>query len=72
MSTVLVDTVRRNSKGRAFALGFCEESHTFSVWACCENYSRGARGGIRRTWRYVEKGLDQDAALRLLDRRSSK
>jgi hypothetical protein len=34
----------------------------FGVWRECANYSSHVRGGIALTWRYVQKGMDLEAA----------
>jgi len=59
-----------NSKGVIFAL--LSGKNGFEVWKLCENYSRTARGGITRQWRYIQKGMDQVSAERLFNRRVSK
>ncbi len=79
-------TIRTNAKtGKRFALcqdgpiATVEEgthnlryvkSNTFGVWAECSNYCARAPGGIAKSWRYVAKGLDREAADKLLNRRA--
>ncbi|QEA09804.1 hypothetical protein PQC31_gp83 [Pseudomonas phage Iggy] len=59
---------KQNSKGVTYALQ--QEDDTFGVWKLCENYCRQTRGGIRRVWRYVERGMTREAAQKLFDRRT--
>jgi hypothetical protein len=42
----------------------------YAVYVVCENYNRHAKGGIAKTWRYVERNLSLEAAQKLFDRRS--
>lgn len=42
----------------------------YSVWKLCENYDRNFKGGIKKTWRYVEKKLSFDNAMNIFKRRS--
>jgi hypothetical protein len=41
----------------------------FEVWRLCKNYSGQVRGGICRTWRYVQKNMDEQSAWALFERR---
>jgi len=43
---------------------------TYAVYKLCENYNGKVRGGISKTWRYVEKNLPFEEALKLFNRRS--
>jgi hypothetical protein len=43
---------------------------TYAVYKLCENYNRHVKGGIAKTWRYVERGLSFEAALALFTKRS--
>lgn len=59
---------KASNKGIVFAL--VADGETFEVWKLCENYSR-ERGGIAKTWRYVQKGMDESAARSLFKRRTA-
>ena len=58
---------KANSKGAVFALVSGPEG--FEVWKLAENYAGHCKGGITRTWRYLQKGMNEDAALALFNRR---
>lgn len=58
-----------SKSGKEFLL--TQDGETFGVYALCSNYCRHAKGGIAKSWRYVEKGLSRDAAERLLARRAA-
>lgn len=60
--------VKTNSKGTRYAL--VANGDTFSVYVERENYCRHARGGIAKTWRYVERGMTREAAEALFNRRT--
>lgn len=59
-----------NSKGVVFALVSGPEG--WEVWKLCENYSRECKGGVKKTWRYVQKGMTQSDAKKLFNRRVGK
>ena len=59
---------KTNSKGIKYAL--CSDGDSYSVYKLCENYCRHSKGGIRRTWRYIEKGMTLEAAKMLYERRT--
>lgn len=59
---------KTNSKGVKYCL--TSDVQGFTVWKLCENYCRQTRGGMRRSWRYVEKNMTQEAAQKLFDRRT--
>lgn len=61
-------SVKTYSKGIKYCLA--SNSKGFEVWKLCENYCRHTKGGIRKTWRYVEKGMTQEAAEKLFKRRT--
>lgn len=58
-----------NSKGVCFAL--VTDGATYEVWKLCENYSRHIKGGIAKTWRYVEKGLTKESGESLFSRKTA-
>lgn len=60
--------VKTNSKGIRYAL--VTDGATFSVYVERENYCRHARGGIAKSWRYVERGMTREAAEALFKRRT--
>jgi len=59
---------KANKNGVEYALS--QDGDLFSVWKLCSNYDRHAPDGIRRVWRYIERGLDRPAADALYARRS--
>ncbi|EOK5389639.1 hypothetical protein ACFZOW_17140 [Pseudomonas aeruginosa] len=59
---------KQNSKGATYSIQ--REGENFGVWKLCENYCRHSADGIRRTWRYVERGMTLEAAQKLFDRRT--
>ena len=60
--------VKTNSKGIRYAL--VTDGATFSVYVERENYCRHVRGGIAKSWRYVERGMSREAAEALFKRRT--
>lgn len=66
--TSKVVSVKTNSRGIKYCL--TSNSNGFEVWKLCENYCRQTKGGIRKTWRYVEKGMTLEAAEKLFKRRT--
>jgi len=65
MKTLAVKTNKNNVK---YAL--CQDGDKFSVWTLCSNYCRHAKGGIAKSWRYVERNMTFDDAKVLYTRRS--
>jgi hypothetical protein len=66
--TRTVISKKANSKNIVYAL---VSGHTgFEVWKLCENYNGKVRGGIARTWRYVEKNMTEENAKKLFDTRT--
>lgn len=59
---------KQNSKGVTYSIQ--QEGEAFGVWKLCENYCRHTKGGIRRVWRYVERGMTREDAEKLFARRS--
>lgn len=57
-----------NSKGINYCL--ISGPKGFEVWKLCENYNRHAKGGIIKTWRYVERGMTREDAEKLFNRRT--
>jgi hypothetical protein len=60
---------RANKAGKVFAL--VKGDSSFEVLALCENYSGQVRGGMSRQWRHVAKGMTQEAAQALFNRRAA-
>ncbi|KGC37670.1 hypothetical protein [Burkholderia pseudomallei] len=60
---------KANAKGVVFAL--VTDGATWEVWKLCENYNGKVRGGISKTWRYVEKGMTEQAARAMFGRRTA-
>lgn len=65
MKTLSVKTNKNNVK---YAL--CQSDDKFSVWKLCSNYCRNVKGGISKTWRYVERNMTFEDAQVLFNRRS--
>ena len=59
---------KSNDKGVMFAL--VTDGTTWEVWKLGENYSRECKGGMKKTWRYVEKDMTEAAARKLFERRT--
>lgn len=59
---------KANAKGVVFAL--LTDGTTWEVWKLCENYNGQVRGGIEKQWRYIEKGMVEEAARKLFERRT--
>jgi hypothetical protein len=45
------------------------EKGGYIVWKLCENYSGSVRGGIAKTWRYVEKDMPYEGAIALMNKK---
>jgi len=60
-----------NKKGKVFCLAV-DDNQKYTVYALCENYDGQVRGGIRKTWRYVEKDMTIEDAKKLFKRRVSR
>ena len=56
-----------NSKGTVFAL--LSGPSGFEVWKLAENYYGQVRGGITRSWRYIEKNMTEEKARAMFNRR---
>jgi len=65
MKTLAVKTNKNNIK---YAL--IQEGDKFGVWKSCSNYCRNAKGGIAKTWRYIERNMTFEDAKILFSRRS--
>ncbi len=57
-----------NKKQTVFAL-IRYENNTFGVYKLCSNYDGMIRGGIRKTWRLVQKSMTEEKARNLYNRR---
>lgn len=60
---------KENKRGVTYALA--QDGETFGVWKLCENYCRNVKGGIAKSWRYVEKGVTLEAAQAIFNRRAA-
>lgn len=56
-----------NKKGTPFAL--IVDGSTWEVWKLCSNYSGHVRGGISKTWRYLQRQMSEADARALFTRR---
>lgn len=61
--------IATNKNGIQYAL--VQDGNTFGVYKLCENYSRHIKGGIAKSWRYVQKGLTIEAATELFVKRGA-
>lgn len=64
-----VITKKANKSGQVFALIGGDDG--FEVWKLCENYSIHVKGGVAKSWRYVEKKMSEQSAKALFDRRTA-
>jgi hypothetical protein len=65
---------KANSKGVIFALVASadpKETNGFEVWKLCENYDGKVKGGIRKTWRYIDKDMSRQEAEHLYNKKTS-
>jgi hypothetical protein len=58
----------KNTVGTWFARVRYEDG-TFGVYKLCSNYSGVNRGGISKTWRYVERYISEEKSIQLYNRR---
>ncbi|HGM5909779.1 TPA: hypothetical protein ACXI1U_002028 [Serratia marcescens] len=56
-----------NSKGVKYC--WIKDGDTHEVWKLCENYNRHVRGGISKSWRYIQIGMTENEAKKLYKRR---
>lgn len=56
-------------KGAVFAL--VTDGTKFEVWKLCENYNGQVKGGIAKTWRYVQKDMAEQEAREMFKRRTA-
>lgn len=60
--------IQADKNGKRYAI-CAHRDGGFAVYVECSNYAGHVRGGIAKTWRLAEKGLDLVAAETLLARR---
>lgn len=60
---------KANSKGTIFALVTGPDG--FEVWKLAENYAAHCKGGVARSWRYIQKGLTEATARAMFDKRTA-
>jgi hypothetical protein len=61
--------IKENKRGIKYAL--CKNNSGYVVYKLCENYCSTAKKGIAKTWRYVQKDLDETTAIILFNKRSA-
>jgi hypothetical protein len=61
--------IKTNKRGIKFAL--TTDGETYGVWKLSENYDGRVRGGIRKSWRWVEQGVTKEQAEKTFKRRTS-
>lgn len=59
--------VQANQAGKRYAI--VPLAGAFSVWAECSNYDRHVPSGVRKTWRYCDRGMTREAAEALFERK---
>ena len=64
-------TIKKAINKRGIQYALVQSDGTFGVWKLCENYSRHVKGGIAKTWRYVQKGMTLEQATELFNRRAA-
>jgi hypothetical protein len=61
-----------NKRNIEYGLAIDKETGHYGVYKMCENYcSASQKTGLMKSWRYVEKGMTQEAAETLYNRRSA-
>jgi len=58
-----------NSKGDFF-FALVSDGVTFEVWKLCKNYDSNVKGGTRQTWRYVEKNMSKEKAVKMFSNKT--
>jgi hypothetical protein len=66
----MIQTLQAKTNSRGIRYALTTNGSTFAVYKLCENYAAHVRGGIAKTWRYVEKNMTREAAEQLFARRS--
>ena len=61
--------IKTNKRGIKYALVI--DGNSYGVWKLCENYNGHVRGGIKKTWRQVERNITLEAATALFNRRGA-
>lgn len=76
MAQVFTKAAVKNSKGVWFAPGKADVSqegyadrNDYMVFKLCENYAGHVRGGIAKTWRYIERDLSLEECKALLSKK---
>jgi hypothetical protein len=75
--SVYSSTATKNPKtGKVFAFGRDKSLDGsdkslggYCVWTLCENYNGQVRGGVSKTWRYVQRDMSFEDAVKLMNRR---
>jgi hypothetical protein len=66
---IFTKQAKQNPKTKAiFAPGQAEDG-SYTIYKLCSNYDGQVRGGIRKTWRYTNKGLTLDQAKVVLEKK---
>lgn len=73
---IFIKQARKAKNGTVYAPGKADispvgyfERADYAIYKLCSNYDGKVRGGVRKTWRVVAKGLSLDQAKALLERR---
>lgn len=61
--------IEANKAGTRYAM--VRDGEKFAVYKECSNYAAHVRGGIAKSWRYVEKALELAAAEAMMARKVS-
>lgn len=59
---------KANKNGVVYSIQ--QEGEQFGVWKLCSNYCPHVPGGVKKVWRYIERGLSFEAAQALYDKKS--
>lgn len=66
---IFTKQAKQNPKTKAiFAPGQAEDG-SYTIYKLCSNYDGSVRGGVRKTWRYVSKGLTLAQAKAVLNKK---
>ena len=74
--TIYVKTATKSPSGKVYAFGRDDKldgkptsEGGYQVWRLCENYAGHVRGGIAKTWRYVDRNMSFEDAIELLNKK---
>lgn len=75
-ASVYTKTATKGKTGNVYAFGRTADldgqpidAGGYYVFKLCENYAGHVRGGIAKTWRYIDRNLSHADAVALMNRR---